>query len=328
MDLQESLQRALRYLQNGAPAECARSCDDILLESPGLIQALYLRGCAAFETGDIARSVADLEVVHDNHPAHLQAAYYLGRSLRASGKLEEALAPLEAALGEERLAVQAHYELAICLARLRRRPEAIEHYKAILVLQRDNAQVAANLASLLERENRLGESASWTEKALVMDPTSEMARMTRATLDRRNGKYPQAIQELRSLLPGINDPINRSIAWNQLGQSLEGQEEWNNAFDAFSESNRILHKHHTGSRPDPRGPHSLQTLARIREWLKKTPVAAWNESATHDTGGIVFLVGFPRSGTTLTPAKEVCRRLLASKGLIRIKRCTPFSARR
>jgi len=299
MDLQESLQRALRYLQNGAPAECARSCDDILLESPGLIQALYLRGCAAFETGDITRSVADLEVVHDNHPAHLQAAYYLGRSLRASGRLEEALAPLEAALDEDQLTVQAHYELAICLARLRRRPEAIEHYKAILAFPPDNAQVAANLASLFERENRLDEAANWTDKALILDPANEMGRMTRATLDRRSGKSAQAIQELRSLLPDINNPINRSIAWNQLGQCLEIQEEWNNAFDAFSESNRILQKHHTGTRSDPRGPHSLQTLARIKEWLKKTPVVAWNEPATHDTGGIVFLVGFPRSGTTL-----------------------------
>ena len=299
MDLQESLQRALHHLQTGAPAKCVSVCNEILADSPGLIQALYLRGCAAFETGDTDKSISDLEIVHNNHPEHLQAAYHLGRSLRAAGRLEEALAPLEAALDEDGLAVQARYELAICLARLRRRPEAIEHYKTILALQADNAQVAANLASLLERENRLDEAASWTDKALLMDPTNETARMTRATLDRRNGSYPQAIQELRRLLPAVKNPINRSIAWNQLGQCLEGQEDWDDAFAAFSESNRILQKHHTGSRPDLRGPHSLQTLVRIQEWLKKNPVAAWNEPAAHDAGGIAFLVGFPRSGTTL-----------------------------
>jgi len=299
MGLQESLQRALHHLQTGTPAKCVSACDEILADSPGLIQALYLRGCAAFETGDIDKSISDLEIVRDNHPKHLQAAFHLGRSLRAAGKLEEALAPLEAALDEDGLAVQARYEFAICLARLRRRPEAIKHYKAILALQPDNVQVAANLASLLERENRLDEAASWTDNALVMDPANETARMTRATLDRRNGSYPQAIQELRGLLTGINNPINRSIAWNQLGQCLEGQQDWDDAFDAFSESNRILQKHHTGARPDPRGPHSLQTLARIHQWLKKDPVLAWNEPATHDSGGIAFLVGFPRSGTTL-----------------------------
>ncbi len=299
MDSPKSLQQALNYLRSGPPEKCVSVCNEILAESPGLIQALYLRGCAAFETGDIARSISDLEIVHGNHPEHLHAAFYLGRSLQAAGKLEEALAPLQAALGDDELTVQARYQLATCLARLRRRPEAIDHYQAILTLQPGNAQAAANLASLLERENRLDEAESWTGKALQMNPADETAQMTRATLDRRSGKYPQAIQGLRSLIPGISNPSNRSIAWNQLAQCLEGQREWDEAFDAFSESNRILKKHHTGSRPDPRGPHGLQTLARIQEWLQENPVAAWNAPAPRDTGGIAFLIGFPRSGTTL-----------------------------
>lgn len=299
MDLSKSLQRALHYLQSGAPEKCTNVCNEVLAENPRLIEARYLRGCAAYRTGHIAQSITDLEIVRGDYPEHLHAAYYLGRSLRAAGKLEEALAPLQAALGQDELTVHARYELATCLARLRRRPEAIDHYQAILALQPGNAQVAANLASLLERENRLKEAESWTGKALRMNPANETARMARATLDRRSGKCAEAAQELRSLIPEISNPINRSIAWNQLGQCLEGQGDWDEAFNAFSESNLILKKHHTGSRPYPRGPHGLQTLARIEEWLQENPLAAWNEPATHDTGGIAFLVGFPRSGTTL-----------------------------
>jgi len=299
MDLQDSLQRAFHYLQSGTPAECLRACNEILAESPGLIQALYLRGCAALQTGDIAQSVSDLEVVHGNHPEHLHAAYHLGRALRVAGRFEEAVAPLQVALDEDELKVHARYELATCLARLRRRPEAIGHYEAILTLQPGNVQAAANLASLLERENRLDEAESWTGKALKMDPANEVAQMTRATLDRRSGKYAEAVQGLRNLIPGISNPVNRSIAWNQLGQCLEGQEDWDEAFDAFSESNRILKEHHPGSHPNPRAPHGLQTIGRIQEWLKDNPMVGWSEPATRDTGGIAFLVGFPRSGTTL-----------------------------
>ncbi len=299
MDLSQALQQALHHLQSGPPQKCAQLCNEILAESPGLIQALYLRGCAAFQTGDIADSVSDLEFVHGQQPDHLHAAYYLGRSLRAAGRLEEALAPLQAARVENELEVPARYELATCLARLRRRSEAIDHYQSIMGLQPGNAQVAANLASLLERENRLDEAESWTGKALQMNPANETAQMTRATLDRRNGKYPEAVQRLRNLITGIDQPVNRSIAWNHLGQCFEGQGNWDEAFDAFSESNRILKTHHPGSRPDPRGPHSLQTLDRLKVWLEEKPMAAWNEPAMPDTGGIAFLVGFPRSGTTL-----------------------------
>lgn len=251
------------------------------------------------ETGDLTRSISDLEVVHDHHPEHLQAAYYLGRSLRAAGRFDDALAPLQAALGAGEFTLPAHYELAICLSRLRRRSAAIEHYQAILALQPDNVQVAANLAALLERENRLDEAASWADKALSLNPENETAQMTRAALDRRRGNYPQAARRIRTLIPAVSNPINRSIAWNQLGQCLEGLEEWDETFDAFSESNRILKEHHAGASPDPRGPYGLRTLARIAEWLKARPMADWNAPVAPDAGGIAFLVGFPRSGTTL-----------------------------
>jgi len=299
MDPAQELQSALHFLESGPPEKCVSTCNEVLAENPGLIQALYLRGCATFQTGDLEQSVSDLGIVYDHHPEHLHAAYYFGRSLRAAGQLEEALMPLQAALGESELEVHARYELATCLARLRRRPEAIDHCQAILGLQPGNAQVAANLASLLERENRLQEAEHWTDKTLLIDPANETAQMTRATLDRRSGKFPEAAQRLQNLITEIDHPVNRSIAWNQLGQCLECLEKWDEAFDAFSESNRILKAHHAGSRPDPRSTHSLQTLARIQTWLEKNPIKRWNEPGIRDPGGIAFLVGFPRSGTTL-----------------------------
>jgi tetratricopeptide (TPR) repeat protein len=299
MDSAKELQTALHFLESGPPEKCISVCNEVLADNPGLIQALYLRGCAAFQTGDLVQSVSDLGIVHDNHPEHLHAAYYLGRTLRAADRFEEALKPLQAALDESQLEMHVRYELATCLARLRRRPEAIDHYQFILKLQPGNAQVAANLASLLERENRPDEAENWTGKALLIDPANETAQMTRATLDRRSGKFPQAAQRLQNLITGIDNPVNRSIAWNQLGQCLECLEEWDEAFDAFSESNQILETHHAGSRPDPRDPHSLQTLARIQTWLEENPMADWSKRAIRDPDGIAFLVGFPRSGTTL-----------------------------
>jgi len=299
MDLPQALQQALHELQSGSPKKCVQLCNQILAGNPGLIQALYLRGCAAFQTRDITQAISDLGVVHGNHPEHLQAAYYYGRSLRTAGRFDDALAPLRTALAEKDIEIPARYELATCLTHLRRRCEAIDHYQVILNLQPGNAKVAANLASLLERENRLDEAASWADKALLLNPADETAQMTRATLDRRSGNYPQAVRRLQKLITGIDKPINASIAWNHLGQCFEGQGNWDEAFNAYTESNRILKAHHPDAHPDPRGPHGLQTVARIQAWLKKKPMAGWKEPAKTDPGGLAFLVGFPRSGTTL-----------------------------
>ncbi len=167
-DLRMALERALGLLESGPPQQCIELCNDILAAVPGQIQALYLRGCAAYQTRDIDQSAADLEVVWDGHPGHLHAAYYLGRTLRAAGSPEAALAPLQAALVENQLETLARYELATCLNMLRRWPEATAHYQAIMALQPANAQVAANLASLLQRENRLDEADQWASKALQL----------------------------------------------------------------------------------------------------------------------------------------------------------------
>jgi len=298
-EIPPALQEAMRCLQSGTPERCVMLCDVILDRQPELTQARYLRGCAAFQTGDIAHALCDLEIVFRKHPEHLHAAFQFGRCLQAASRLEEALEPLQAALGDKALAVPAHYELAGCLSRLRRRSEAIGHYRAILRLEPGNAQVAANMASLLERENRLEEAAQWTARALLADPDNATALMTRATLDRRGGNHQQAVQRLRDLTTKVDHPVNRSIIWNQLGQSLEGLEKWDQAFDAFSESNRILQAHHPYSRPDPRSPHGMMTLDRIQAWLKKNPLAQWKSFPACHAPGIAFLVGFPRSGTTL-----------------------------
>lgn len=296
---QQALQQALNLMQAGRAEECLARCNELLARNPGLIQGLYLRGCAAFLTGEIDRSISDLQIVHDCHPEHLHAAYYLGRSLRAAGRYEQALAPLQAALDEKEIELSACHELVTCLTQLRRRPEAIDHCRAYLELQPGDAQMTANLASLLERENRLEEAARWVDLALGLDASNETAQMTRATLDRRNGKFPEAADRLRSLIATVHHPVNRSIVWNQLGQCAEGLEDWEAAYAAFTQSNRILQKHHPGARPDPKGPHGLKTLFRIRDWLRDHPMAGWTAPAIEDAGGVVFLVGFPRSGTTL-----------------------------
>jgi tetratricopeptide (TPR) repeat protein len=299
MDISKALQTALQYLQSDSAEKCVELCSNVLAANPGLIEAIYLRGCAAFLTGDVSLSISDLEIVHRKHPEHLHAAYYFGRSLCAAGRLQHALIPLQAAMIETELEVVSRYELAKCLTQLRRRGEAIDHYNAILELQSDNVQVMANLASLLERENRLEEATSQVVKALSVDPANQTAQMTQATVNRRNGDYLEAAQQFRRLASEIDKPINSSIVWNQLGQCLEGMGDWEEAFSAFTESNRILKGNHPSATPDPVGTHGIKTLERIRSWLSDSPVKSWKVSPKPDPGGIAFLVGFPRSGTTL-----------------------------
>jgi hypothetical protein len=61
-----------------------------------------------------------------------------------------------------------------------------------------------------------------------------------------------------------------------------------------------LRQYHPLGTPVDEGSYGLQTISLLSNWLANNPPARWSEAA--DTAGMqqpVFLVGFPRSGTTL-----------------------------
>jgi len=289
----------LRDLREGRPESCLQVCDKVLAENPGLLPAHYLRGNALFETGKVQESVADLDIAWRSQSDNLNAAYYLGRSLRAAGRFEEAIIPLEAAVSDHAFETVARYELATCLNQVRRRSEAIEQYLALLEKQQDHAQAAANLSSLLERENRLDEADRWATRALSLEPDNDTAQMAKAAIDRRSGRLAEAEARLRELSVKVSHPVNRSIVFNHLGQCLDSVGEWDEAFESFSESNQILKSHHPAARPNPPDRHSLETMAVIHDWLLGKPISGWKSALPDEEGGIAFLLGFPRSGSTL-----------------------------
>lgn len=344
-DVASQLRRAAAALQAGDPATCRSLCDRLLEARRDLWDARHLRGLAAAQAGDLSAAIRDLSAVHAARPQMAHAAFWLGRLLRQTDRLEEAVAPLERAAGDARLEVDARYELGRTFTRLRRTGEAENHYRRILGLRPDHADAAANLAFLTERRNRLEEAQSWADRALAHDPDNVVANLARATIDRRQDRPAAARVRLEALLRSVTEPLNRSIALNQLGQCFDAEGDSEAAFGAFSESNRILRKSHPLGQPVDHGPYGLKTLLRLERWIADHPVAEWSPNPHARPDDPVFLVGFPRSGTTLLdqvlsahPDIEVCeerelfdgvrRDWLDGDGLARLHRLAPDELQR
>ncbi|MEJ8569729.1 tetratricopeptide repeat-containing sulfotransferase family protein [Elongatibacter sediminis] len=298
-DIQAQLQRASACLQAADGEGCRAICDHLLTSRPDLIPARHLRGLAAIRTGDPQRAVEDLSVVFRAQPGNGHAAFWLGRLLRQADRLDEAVAPLEQAARHPEFEVDARYELARVLSRSRRGQEAESQYRRVLERRPDHADAAANLAFLLERRNRLEESADWADRALGLDSGNFMANLTRAVLDRRAGNHGQARDRLESLAESCADPMNRSVVLNQLGQCLDGMEAWNEAFGCFEQANRLLRETHPLGQPVDHGSYGLGRLRELHEWLTTERVDHWSPNPHARASDPVFLVGFPRSGTTL-----------------------------
>jgi len=278
---------------------CLQMCNQLLLEQPGLLEAVHLRGISHAQLGNTEQAIADLSRLWSEQKNNLHAALALGGQLFLAGRFAEAVAPLNAASLHPLFEIDARYELARVLTRLRRADDAMNEYKNVLLLNPEHADAAANLAFLLERSSQLDQAMERADQALALKPRNFMANLSKATIERRQGNIEAALGRLRTLLLDDLGPLNRSIALNQMAQCFEKNLAWQNAFDSFRESNTVLRNHHPDGSPLHSGSYGIETVRHIRKWLQSNPPGDWSANAFGNAADPVFLVGFPRSGTTL-----------------------------
>jgi tetratricopeptide (TPR) repeat protein len=278
---------------------CLLICNHMLLAQPGLLEAVHLRGISHAQLGNTDQAIADLSQLWSVQKNNAHAALLLGSQLRLAGRFDEAVAPLSAARSQPKFEIDARYELARVLTRLRRTGEAVNEYKAVLSRNPQHADAAANLSFLLERANQLDQAMEYAEQALATKPDNFMANLSKATVDRRRGNVEEAVCCFRTLLQEELSALNRSIVLNQLGQCFDKLSAWGEAFDCFRESNTILRNHHPHGRAVDSGSYGMDTVRHIQQWLKSNPPANWSANSLAAPADPVFLVGFPRSGTTL-----------------------------
>lgn len=296
------LQEALGYYRSGLYSQALAVCKRVRVKYPDHASALHLMGLCLWQMEQLISAASVLRKAVNLAPA--------------DAELQGNLGSIELQLHEYRHAVQ-HFKLARTLApdvadyhfnfgvaceRLGQTDGAEEAYRAALVQMPDFSPALAELAALLERANRLGEAKAAVGRALKLDPNNETAGIVAAQLELREGRVEQTVGMLRKLLDGSLTPDNRAIVQKRLGMCLDRLGRYDEAFELFSASNRQSAR--AGDVPGP-GWCTFEAIERIRKELPALFGAA-------DTGGhsapdrMVFLVGFPRSGTTLLDQMLAC----------------------
>ena len=175
------------------------------------------------------------------------------------------------------------------------RPErALEALEEALRLDPAHTPALVALAKLHERQNRIPEFAAVLARLETLDPDLVELPLLQARLCYRRGDLAQAL-ELARASPEVSDPGSRA---QLIGQISDRMGDAAAAFDAFVEMNSDL-----GIGADvaaARGTAYRQMLAKRVRLATRRWVRGWRRSSYRtDQPQPVFLVGFPRSGTTL-----------------------------
>lgn len=265
--------------------------------NPDLARAHYLLGNVSHSMGLMDEALTSYRQAIALQPDFFEALNNLGAVLTSLGLLEEATKVLQQALALRPDTPQALTNLACVAEQAGRVDESLLLFQRALRISPDSIDVLARLAASLEKLGRLDEAKTHIERGLALNATHPMLALTAAKLARREGRTQDGVMLLeavdeRGLDQGILGEIQ--LLLGQLYDRLGNSER---AFPLFVEGKRRLALATQSGEADTN--HFLKKIESANRYLTNRLV----ESVGGDEGAAdeapIFLVGFPRSGTTL-----------------------------
>jgi tetratricopeptide (TPR) repeat protein len=295
------LQRALR---GGRIVEGMRMADAALAK--GLSDPLFhrLRGVLRQQEDRPAEAVADFEIALAAAPGDFTILSALGLCLARAGRAPEGLARLDAALAANDAYAPAHYNRAWTLEVIGDLARAKAGYQRALELDSAMAIALGNLAALAARSGSWGEAVETARAALALDPGQPAATIALAGAEAAEGDADAAGAMLTALLDNPRASAHeRAVALGTLGDVLDGQGLFAQAFDAYQARAAAFRAIHAPRFEQVGADTTLTLVRRLDAYFASADPAQWRRAdepePRNGAVGHVFLVGFPRSGTTM-----------------------------
>lgn len=263
---------------------------------PGYVEAHYFLANALRESGMLREAIESYRRAIKLQPDFVEALSNLGAALTVQGEIPEAAKVLNKAIALRPDAPQILCNLGNILQREGRLAEALEKYQRALQLSPDSLDAITNVAALLEKTNRLEEARDLLDRELPRSPDNPELLFVSAKLARRANRSDEAISLLeRALLcPASLDTAGAMHIL--LGQLYDRKNETNRAFAHLVEGKRLIAQV-TGAEDREK---YLKRVEKIRSYLThQLAETQKDEPCSSVTPAPVFLLGFPRSGTTL-----------------------------
>jgi tetratricopeptide (TPR) repeat protein len=319
---------AERYKRNGQLAEAEAVLRHLVDSTPDHHPAWHMLGLIAFEVGKLPLSIEFIA-----HAVRLDGAvplYHrnLGELCRRLGRLDEAVAAGQRATGLAPNDLEAHYNLGLALTDKGEWDAAIRAYRRALELNPNHGLSWNNLGAALEKQGDLAGAGAAYARAVALNPAHHEAQNNLGAIYSLQGRLEDAcrcFEESIKANPDFIEPhfnlsslktyragdphllhLERNLAtagdmpmpariryWFALGKAREDVGRHDAAFAAYAEGNRLQHE--LLPCDEARADDLLQRLTAVfdRDFF------AAHRNVRGCPKAPIFIVGMPRSGTTL-----------------------------
>ena len=261
---------------------------------------MYSEAATLRETGLWERAKKVYEKILQLQPNEALAVSALGSCLTELGQEKRGLEEARRAVRLEPNNLACINELAVMLLNAGRVEESLQWAKRASKMGPEGAKSNVLVASCYEKLHRTDEALESNRLAQIANPGIPYLKIQQAKLLARGGDYDKArhIFQETSQIPGLQPDLRKQL-FSELGRVLDKLESYDQAFDAFTQSGieashiPKVQSFQLGSRPN--------LINAYVEGLTPDRLNRFKAEDLKDNSWTpAFLVGFPRSGTTMT----------------------------
>jgi len=248
-------------------------------------------------SGDNGSAVTHLEKLLEFNPAHAEAWLNLGICRQIQREFEPARKAFEQALQLTPEEPRLWRHMAGLHRELLNNAEAITCFRKALALTPNDSDLWAELISTLELQSDLDGAETAIAEGLKTLPFDINILFESAKIERRRGKAEDAYATLKSIpLQKLHPRLHQAYHF-ELATAADRNGHYDEAMAEFGKGNAMASTSIRARQTD-KGALARQITA-VSQWLEQGAPTAEFESAEDTGADLCFLIGFPRSGTTL-----------------------------
>ena len=289
--MQDTLREGYELLAAGRPEDASACCRRLLGAKPDLVEAHFLVGLIALELKQNGTAVSAFGSVTKLQEDHGAAWANLAKLFMVAGQASRADAALEKAVRHNDGNPVVLDLIAAVHSLLGEQEEASKWIGKAVKKQPRNVQFLVNQANNQMFLGKLEEAEAVLRKVLGMQPGNPHAHWILSNVRKAKGR--EHMEQLKRLVQkDYRNPRALAFLYYGLGKELEDLEEWDEAFEAFAAGAKARR-----STIEFDEQSDIETFQAFGD----TFTTEWFESKKegHDDPSPIFVVGQPRTGTTL-----------------------------
>jgi tetratricopeptide (TPR) repeat protein len=291
---QDQIDRLLGHFQAGRLKEAEALATLLTQQFPKHPFGWKVLGAVFKQMDRLSESLAPKQKAAELSPHDAEAHNNLANTLKELGRLDEAEASLRQAIALKPDFARAHSNLGNTLKALGRLEEAEASLRQAITLKPDFAEAHSNLGSTLKALGRLEEAETSYRQAIALKPDYAEAHRHLAIMKKFSSEDEQVYQ-MHALYrdPAISEKNRRHICF-ALAKASEDLQDCATAFQFYEEGNALRKKQLGYDKAQDK--KLFERLKTSYPRIIAQPLAPEVAAPKHAS---IFIVGMPRSGTTL-----------------------------